>query len=165
MASREEIDRMLMEEMQDLSEDDTQDSQDEQMLNTQEFQEGYGAPEPEQAFNKHAFIFESLKEEHPEKITYLNESELGRPLFNMRFLLDIEDISKYYLDDLLGKYGIKNKISAYFRDKIKNTADSGLSNQGFIQNMNITSKMDTLRKRVRGNINNLKGGKPVTRPE
>lgn len=157
---QELFEQEMIEEMKDLENDEAQDSQDESMMNSQEFQEGYGVPEPEQQFNQHSFLANSLNHENPEKVTFLTESELGRPLFNMRFLLDIEDITTYYLEDLFKKYGVRNRISIYFREKIKNIADSGMSNKGFIQRLNVTKNVEMTRKRVRSNsnLNNQKGG-------
>lgn len=158
MNRTERIQQQMMEEMEDLSLDEAQDSQDESMINQQEFQEAYGVPEPEQSFNKHAFLFESLKQDNPEKVTFLHSGELGRPLFTVRFMLDMEDIAISHLDDLLKKYNLPNKISSYFRAKIENTADSGMSNEGFIQKLNVTQKIDMKRTRVK-NLANLQGGK------
>ncbi|KKN59071.1 hypothetical protein LCGC14_0546260, partial [marine sediment metagenome] len=43
---------------------------------------------------------------------------------------------------------------------ILNITDSGMSKEGFAMNLNVTKKMDMLRKKVRvNNIENLKGGK------
>lgn len=147
---------MMLEEIENIQLDEAQDQQDEQMTNSQEFQDGM-MPEQEQPFNQHTFLANSLDQENPEKVTYLSDQELGNPLFNMRFLQDIEDISKHYLDDLCKQYAVENKIALYFRAKIKNIADSGMSNKGFIQNMNVTRKVDMTRTRKR-NLDNLKGG-------
>ncbi len=157
MGSKQEMQDLMLEEMENIQLDEAQDQQDESMINTQEFQEGMGM-EPDMPFNQHTFLANSLDQENPEKVTFLSTSELGIPLFNMRFLQDIEDVSKHYLDGLCKEYGVENKISEYFRAKIKNIADSGMSNQGFIQNMNVTKKVDMTRTRKR-NIDNLKGGK------
>jgi len=52
------------------------------------------------------------------------------------------------------------KFADYFRQKILNITDSGMSKDGFAMNLNVTKKMDTIRKRVRENlIQNLQGGK------
>lgn len=157
MVSAEEFEQQMIEEMEGIQLDQQQDDQDEQALNSQEFNEGMMVPEPEQTFNQHQFIAESLNIQNPEKVTYLDVSELGRPIFNMRFLLDIEDVCKHYLDDLCKEHKQSNKIAEYFRAKIKNISDSGLSKDGFIQNINVTRKMDVTRRRQR-NIENLKGG-------
>lgn len=156
MVSKQELQEQMMEEIENIQLDEAQDQQDEQMTNTQEFQD-IMVPEQENTFNQHTFIASSLDQENPEKITFLSESELGRPLFNIRFLLDLEDICKHYLDDMCEEVNVLNKIALYFRAKIKNVADSGLSNKGFIQNMNVTRKVDMTRTRKR-NLDNLKGG-------
>ncbi len=81
-------------------------------------------------------------------------------MFNVRFLLDMEDISKFYLDEMAKKLNITNKVAEYFRDKINNITDSGMSKDGFTMNLNVTKKMDTVRKKVRENpIENLQGRK------
>ena len=152
------FEREMYEEMQETNMDDGLDSEDERMLGQQEFQEAYGAPEPEERHNQHTFLANSLSFNEPEKVTFLEQSELGTPLFNMRFLLDIEDIAKYYIDDLANELEQHNKIAEYFRQKIKNVSDSGMSKNGFVQNLNVTKKMEATRQRIRSQ-QNLKGGK------
>jgi hypothetical protein len=150
----------LLEEMQNLQKEEAEDQQDEQQLDQDAWKEAYGYPEPEEKHGSHEFISKSVFElPDVEKATFLNESELGRPLFNVRFLLDMEDISRYYIDPLAKVFMVENKIANYFREKIVNVCSSGLSNQGFIQNMNVTRKVDMTKKRVRNPIENLKGGK------
>ncbi len=157
--NKQQTQQMMMDEIENIQLDEAQDQQDEQMINTQEFNDGM-MPGQEPQFNQHTFLAGSLDQDNPEKVTYLSESELGRPLFNMRFLQDIEDVCKHYLDDICKEHGIQNKISQYFRAKIQNIADSGMSNKGFIQNMNVTRKVDMTRTRKR-NLDNLKGGKKL----
>lgn len=156
MNKQEEMQELMIEEMENIQLDEAQDQQDEQMVNSQEFQDSM-IPEPDMPFNQHTFLANSLDQENPEKVTFLSHSELGIPLFNMRFLQDIEDVCKHYLDGICKQYGVENKISQYFRAKIINIADSGMSNEGFIQNANITKKVDMTRTRRR-NLDNLKGG-------
>lgn len=157
MTKQSEFKQQMEEEMENSETEDTADQQQEQMLNQQEFQEAYGVPEPEQQFNQHAFLAKSLEFGESEKVTYLGESELGRPLFNIRFLLDIEDIAHYYLDKMAKDYGCENKIAQYFREKINNVCASGMSNKGFVQNLNVTRRMDATRKRIK-NLTGMKGG-------
>lgn len=157
MGKQDELDKALMEEMENIQLDDAQDHQDESSMNQQEYQDSM-MPEELMQHNQHTFLSGSLDQQNPEKVTFLSTSELGVPVFSMRFLQDIEDISKHYLDDLCLRHGVDNKISEYFRAKIKNVADSGMSNQGFIQNLNVTKKVDMTRTRKR-NLDNLKGGK------
>ena len=158
----EELTPEILEDMEDLQEDELEDQQENQFQNSQENQEIYGYPEPDEKHNQHAFISKTVFESpEVEKISYLMESELGKPLFNIRFLLDMEDITKHYIDPLLKELGIpkeSNRIANYFRNKIYNICSSGLSREGFIQNMNVTRRMDTTKTRIRNPIQNLKGG-------
>lgn len=151
----------LLEEMEDLRTEEME----EQQLDQGEVQEdfggqGYGYPQQEDKHNQHTFISKAVDMKDVEKVSYLKPEELGRPLFNVRFLLDMEDIAKHYLDPLLAKddLNLKNRISDYFRNKINNICSSGLSHNGFIQTMNITKRMDATRTRVRGNTDNLNIG-------
>lgn len=158
--NKKDFEQAMINEMEDIQLDQQQDDQEESMLNSQEFNDGIGVPEPEQQFNKHVFLASTLSLDNPEKVTYLDASELGKPLFNMRFLLDMEDVCKHYLDDLCKEHNQTNKIAAYFRAKIQNVSDSGMSKDGFVQKLNVTNKMDLTRRRVRNtsNLKNQKGG-------
>jgi len=158
MQTPEEFEQEMESDMTDLEIDQLESQQNEQMLNQQEFQEAYGVPEPDPQFNQHVFLAKSLEFDESEKVTFMSESELGRPLFNLRFLLDIEDIAKYYLDKMAKEFGCENKIAIYFREKINNICASGMSNKGFVQNLNVTRRMDTTRKRIK-NLPDVKGGK------
>ena len=148
-----------------MQEDAADDSQEDQYRNQQEFAEAYGSPEPEERHNQHTFLSKSIEAKDTVRVTYLDEQELGRPMFSVRFLLDMEDISKLYLDDLANELSIKeqevlNKVADYFRQKILNITDSGMSKDGFTALLNVTKKLDTVRKKVRvNNLENLKGGK------
>ncbi len=156
----QEITQEDLDEMQDLQEEAAEDVADDQQLTTAELAELYGSPEPEEKHNQHTFLAKSIEALDTTRVTYLDEWELGRPLFSLRFLLDMEDISKHYLDGMATTFKIDNKISDYFRQKIKNITDSGMSKGGFTANLNVTKKMDSVRQKVRvNNIDNLKGGK------
>ena len=130
------------------------EAEEDRFLQSQEFQEGYGHPQAEEKHNPHSFLHKATFETSDTiKTTFLTEEELGRPLFSMRFLLDMEDIAKHYLDPLAKKYPGKdkemgNKISNYFFMKALNMSNSGMSNLGFAMNLNVTRRMDTTRKRV-----------------
>ncbi len=155
----------LMEEMQ---EDQSQDTFDDQQFMQEEYKQGYPVPEPEERLNAHNFLNKAaFSATDTVRTTWLSESELGRPLFNIRFLLDMEDISKYYLDAVIekltkaGHFGknnkVDNKIANYFRAKIGNITDSGMSNKGFAMNLNVTRKMEARRERIK-NLEPVKGG-------
>ena len=160
--NKEQFEKEMVSEMQDLQSEDTMDAEADRVITNQEFQEAYGSPEPEQTFNQHAFLAGSLDIPDNEKVTYLNLSELGRPLFNLRFLLDLEDICKHYLDPVIIQMGgnpkVDNRIANYFREKIENITSSGMSNKGFAMNLSVTKKMDTMRRRVR-DLPPIQGGK------
>jgi len=156
--NKEEFEQAMYEEMKGLEADDTEESQENEQLTRQEFQDSYGYPEAEEKINQHTFLANSLKLDQPEKVTFMTESELGTPLFNLRFLLDIEDICRYYLDDIAEELKLQNKISLYFREKIVNISESGMSNKGFVQNLNVTKKMESTRERIK-NLGAVKGGK------
>jgi len=156
---QEELSLELLEEMEDLQHDQSSEAREDSMLDDQNWRELYGAPEPEEKFSQHIFLTKSLDRDDTEKVTFLSTSELGNPHFSIRFLLDLEDVSKFYLDIIAEKLGTKNRISDYFRDKINNICSSGMSNQGFLHNMNVSRRIDISRKKVHDNIQNLKGGK------
>ena len=156
----EEISQEMIDEIEAQREEESEDADEDRNIMNQEFTEGYGYPEPEEKFNQHTFLTKSLDHYEPEKVTYLNQYELGRPLFTVRFLLDLEDVCKHYLDKLCEELEVKNKIAQYFREKIINVSSSGMSNEGFVQNLNVTKKMDSTRHRIRNPIANLKGGNP-----
>ena len=150
----EDYEQELLEELEQEQADDTADAQQDQLLNQTEFQNAYGSPEAEEKQNQFAFLNKAVFNTGTQvPTTFLTESELGRPLFNMRFLLDLEDIAQHYLNPLIKQLGgdpkIDNRIAKYFREKIENIASSGMSRNGFVMNLSVTKKMDTIRRRVR----------------
>lgn len=150
----QEIPPEMMEQLEDEQAIKALEAEEDRFLGSQEIQEGYGYPMAEEKNNPHVFLNKAAFETvNTVKTTFLTEEELGRPLFSMRFLLDMEDIAKHYLDPLGKKYPGKdkeqnNKISEYFLMKALNMSDSGMSNLGFAMNLNVTRRMDTTRKRV-----------------
>lgn len=155
----------MIEEMEDMQSFEGDESAEETFMQQQELMEAYGSPEPDERQNAHTFIHKAaFNSNDTVRTTFLNEWELGRPIFSIRFLMDMEDISIYYLAPLLKKLKLDpekhNSIAAYFREKIKNITDSGMSNKGFAMNLNVTRKMDSTRERLKNQnqIENLKGG-------
>lgn len=151
-----------LQEVEELQEDMAEDAEDDRKDQDEEWREGYGSPEPEEKQNQHSFLHKAAYGGGDTvRTTFLSQEELGRPLFNVRFLMDLEDISKWYLDSYAKKYGQDglNRVSDYFLQKIHNITDSGMSNDGFSMKLNVTKKIDSVRQRVRGNIDNLQGGK------
>ena len=158
-----------MDEMMDDQEDGEIDRQEASGEISEELQEMYGgegglgtASIPASA-NQHEFLKEAaFNDKEPLRTTFLTESELGRPLFNVRFLSDMEDVVKSYIDVVALKiFGTidANAIAGYFREKRVNVTESGMSNKGFAMNLNVTRRMDATRKRVREMPPEMKGGK------
>ncbi|KKN65818.1 hypothetical protein LCGC14_0477540 [marine sediment metagenome] len=156
----EEITPEEIEEYQEEQKVEGEESDEDRLSAQQEMAELYGSPEPEEKHNQHTFLSNAIKSKDTVRTTFLSEQEIGKPLFSVRFLLDMEDVSHHYLDGFAEKLSGKNRISDYFFNKVQNITDSGMSNKGFAMNLNVTRKMDTTRTRVKGNIENLqKGGK------
>lgn len=150
------MEQEIMDEMEDQQMDQAEKSFDDNQLLNQEWQQDYPVPEPEEKINAAAFLNKAaFVSKDTVRTTFLHEGELGRPLFTVRFLMDMEDISNYYIDPLLKKYKELlddtsfNKISNYFWNKLQNITDSGMSNKGFISNLSVTRKMDATRTRHR----------------
>ncbi len=140
----------MLEKMEMQQQEQVEEGQEDTFLDNQQLMDAYGSPEQEEKQNQHSFLHKSaFSTIDSEKVTFLDEYELGRPVFNIRFLLDLEDISHYYLDEICKILDLRNEIAQYFRDKINNICDSGMSNRGFIQNMNVTKRMDTTKRRLR----------------
>lgn len=133
------------------SEETMEDFMEDQFLKNKELMGAYGAPEPEEKMNPSTFLHKAAFSPDIDVVraTFLAPEELGRPLFTTRFMMKMEDVAMYYLDDLCKQLNIPNKIAMYFRADIRNTAESGMSNKGFIANLNVTRRMDATRRRIR----------------
>ena len=151
-----EMEQEIMDEVENQQMDHAEDVFDDNQLLNQEYQADYPVLEPEERINAAAFLNKAaFHSQDTVRTTFLHEGELGRPLFTVRFLMDMEDIANYYIDPLLKKYkevldnDVSNKISTYFWNKLQNVTDSGMSNKGFISNLSVTRKMDATRTRTR----------------
>lgn len=153
-----------LEELQEEMEDKKEEEMEDNIVLSQELQESYGSPTPEEKYNAHTFLHKSAFESTDTvRTTFLHEGELGRPIFTVRFMLDMEDVANYYLNPILKQLKLDslryNAISNYFNEKIRNVTHSGMSNKGFAMNLNVTQKKDMTRKKLKtSNIDNLKGG-------
>lgn len=147
---------------QEVIEDIKEDEMEEQSEISQEVNEGYGSPEPEQRLSAHSFLHKATFESsNTLRTTFLDTGELGRPLFTVRTLLDLKGYADHYLYPMLISLGLNNDsnyISKYFQAKTGNVTDSGMSNKGFAMNLNVTQKKDLTKKKSSGNTENLKGG-------
>ena len=155
----EQITPEEIEEYQEEQKVEGEESDEDRLAAQQEFGEAYGSPEPEEKHNQHTFLSNAIKAKDTVRTTFLSDQELGRPLFSVRFLLDMEDIARYYIDPIAKDLDIDNGIAIYFWEKIQNITSSGMSNQGFAPLLSVTKRMDITRKKMKGNIDNLKGGK------
>lgn len=160
------MEKEIMEEMKELEEEEAEENQENQFQTNQELQEAYGYPEPNESMNQHSFLHKAaFSSPDTVRTTFLYEGELGKGLFTVRFLMDMKDVAKHHLDKILHEVGLNpnmdNKIAHYFEEKIQNVTASGMSNKGFAMNLNVTKKMDALRRRMREMPENLKGGKKI----
>ncbi len=144
----EEVPELSIEEMQEMKEeqeddeaDNREDQAEESMELSQEMQEQYGSPEPDEQHSTHTVIDRALfKSPETLKLTFLHESELGRPLFSVRFLLDLQKAAAH---------SSLERISHYYKNKVENITGSGMSNKGFMMNLNVTRRKDMTRRRER----------------
>jgi len=149
-----------LDEIEDMQEDTMEDTQASNLELSEEMKEAYGYPEPEEKMNQHSFLHKAAFESpNTLKTTYLNSQECGRPDFPVRFLLSVKTVSEQMLDEITKEIGIPNIISRYFNEKVMNITNSGMSQEGFAMNLNVTRQINTTRKKIRsGNIENLRGG-------
>lgn len=160
--TEEEIQQEIMEQIQADQEDDSAEASEDNYMDQNNFNAAYGESQPEQILNPSAFLHRAAFEtDNTLRTTYLTETELGRPLFSVRFLLDLNNISHHYLTPVIKQIyeetGVvkQNKIAEYFQEKIKNITGSGMSNEGFAMNLNVTKKIDSMKRRSR-DLSNLK---------
>lgn len=157
----QDYEQELMEAMRDEQADDSAESEQSRLMDQYQFNEAYGAPEPEEKVNQHAFINKTVFDNKTTlRASYLKQEELGRADFAVRFLMNLHLIAKQMIDPVCEEFGLKkdeNMVANYFKDKVEIITSSGLSNEGFIQNLNATKKIEATRKRVR-DISGLKQG-------
>ncbi len=158
-----QISQEMMEEMELMQEDDEADRTLDGLELNDAYHDAYGAPEIKEGQNAHSFLHKAaFSSGDTTRTTFLSESELGRPLFSVRFMLDMEDIVLHHINPVILGLGLDprqhNKIANYFKDKSRNVTDSGMSNKGFSMNLNVTRKMDATRMRVKSEPPYVKGG-------
>lgn len=157
----QELNQATLDEMEDLQEEQSEAMQENQAELSEEMKELYGTPNQEEKQNQHSFLHKATFEnDNTIRTTYLNQNEIGRPDFSVRFLQSIKTISEQELDEITEKIGCLNIIAQYFDAKIKNITDSGMSNEGFAMKLNVTRNINTTKiKKRAGNIENLGGNK------
>lgn len=148
MPEEPEITQEMIEEFEEAEAEKIAEADEDRMQRTQDIQEAYGYPTPDEKHNQHTFLSNAVGAENTTRVTYLDKEELGRPLFSVRFLLDMEDVANHYLNPIAVHLKGDNRISDYFFKKVLNITDSGMSKEGFAMNLNVTKKMDTTRKKL-----------------
>ncbi len=157
MTEEPEITQEMIDEFEEAEAEKAAEADEDRMQRTQEFQEGYGYPVPDEKHNQFTFLSKAVAADNTVRVTYLDKEELGRPLFSVRFLLDMEDVANHYLNPIAKHLQGENRISDYFLKKVMNITDSGMSKEGFTMNLNVTRKMDTTRKKLsEASLKNLK---------
>lgn len=140
------------EEMED-TDDDAADASEESYEENMQIQKDYMAPEAEEKLNQFAIIKHAIKDKDTTRTTYLTPEELGRPMFSVRFYQDYCDFAGHYLNGTLDEMGFdpqtSNFIAHYFKNKVLNITNSGMSNKGFTMNLSVTQKRDTTKKRIK----------------
>lgn len=151
---RETGDNISEEEYENMREESLEDDMD---FNKDMQDESYGYPTPDPKYNQHVFLHQAAFESNDTiKTTFLTTEELGRPLFSVRFMLDLRTMAQ---NIAVGNYNL-DKIAEYWLSKIQNVTNSGMSNEGFTMNLNVTQKRDMVRKKVR-DVSGLKNQKEV----
>lgn len=171
---KKQSEEKILETMKEMQDDETEDAAEDNADLQQAIIEEYGSPDPDVEKSAQAYLHRSSFEAVDTlRTTFLHQGELGKPLFTVRFLLDMEDIANFYIDPLVKELNdqmrkakqeeddedeeeISNKISNYFWEKIQNITSSGMSNEGFGPNLSITKKIDMSRKKFKGNLDNLR---------
>jgi hypothetical protein len=158
--TEEEIQAEILEQIKQDQEDDSSEAQEDSIVDQANYSGAYGESQAEQSLNPSSFLHKAAFEsDNALRTTFLTETELGRPLFSVRFLLDLHNISNHYLNPIISQMKkekeveIENKIANYFAEKIKNITGSGMSNEGFAMNLNVTKKVDSTRRRSRDTSN------------
>lgn len=151
---------MATESTIDIGEQEMEDHKEEMMEDdmelNRELAESYGSPSQDPIYNPHSFLHRAVFDlDDTLKTTYLDQYELGRPFFTVRFMLELyKNALNSSIITSEGKELKLDKLAEYFRQKIKNVTDTGMSNQGFAMNLNVTQKRDTTKRRR--NLSNLK---------
>ena len=149
----EEYKRSL-EEQEDAQEDLIDEQTENQTEASEIMRQALG--EESDKYGQHAFIRDSVFAlANPIRTTFLHPEEKGKPLFSVLFLCDMTDLSYHYLKPIIvemeNKHGItmENKIAKYFEAKVLNVCNAGMSNKGFIQNLNATRRISTEKRKFK----------------
>ena len=95
-------------------------------------------PEQERLLDKYLFLNNVKESDNTIKTSYLTKTELGKPLFPVRFWMELATYA-----ELKGYHIVKE----YCISKAKNITDTGLSNEGFLLGLVVTKRRETAVKR------------------
>jgi len=95
-------------------------------------------PEQEKLLDKYLFLNNVKESDNTIKTSFLTKAELGKPLFPVRFWLELATYAQLKGYDIVKDYCI---------DKAKNITDTGLSNEGFLLGLVVTKRRETALQR------------------
>ena len=121
--NEEEMKIQMLEEQQDFMDDIREEQMEEGMT-----------PETEKILDKYKFLNEVKESDNTIKTSYVTKAELGKPLFPVRFWLEIASYAKLKNYDTIRKYCL---------EKANNITDTGLSNEGFLLGLVVTKRRET----------------------
>jgi hypothetical protein len=125
------------EEIEDMKEEIAEEQKEEERELLEEMKEedaeAYGVPEEDEKFDRMKFLTEVRDRDDTIRTTYLTKTELGTPLFPVRFWLNLELLAK------LKKYDI---VEDFLYKKALVTTHSGLSREGFLVNTTVTRRKE-----------------------
>lgn len=107
---------------------------------SQEVMEAYGSPVPEEKINQFKIFDKAIERRDTTRTTYLTKGELGKPLFSVRFYLNCYETAKSFNAPLIEKYFLK---------KAGVITNTGMSNEGFILKLSVSSNRTVKRTHVK----------------
>jgi len=130
-----------LEEMEEEQAEEKKESEQELMEDLREEDaESYGVPEQARTFERFKFLTEVRDLPDTIRTSYLTKSELGFPLFSVRFWLNLKllaDLKEY------------NYLGDYLHNKALVTTHTGLSREGFLLNTAITKRKESKKHKLK----------------
>ena len=132
-----------IEELEDEIDDDKEEAVEEQQELMKDLSEedieAYGSIESDKEYGLMKFLTEVRDIEDTTRTSYLTKSELGNPLFSVRFWENLKILA------IMRKRPI---LAAFIQQKVLSTTTTGLSREGFLMNTTITRKKEKSRSKV-----------------
>ena len=135
-----------LEEIENDIEDDVEDEKEEAAEEQQELMkdlaeediEAYGSVEPDKEYGLMKFLTEVRDIDDTTRTSYLTKTELGIPLFSVRFWENLKIIA------IMRK---RLLLAAFIQKKVLSTTTTGLSREGFLMNTTITKRKERTRNK------------------